>query len=149
MFNGAHDTYLESRVLSADPLELVRLLYQAALGAVGDARRFLGEGRIAERSRAISKATAIVMELGASLDRERGGEISSRLGALYEYIVHRLFDANLKQSDEALAEVSSLLATLSEGWAGIQTPAQAEAADANVWEVPEATAACAARAWSV
>ena len=148
MWNGTNDAYLESRVLSADPLELVRLLYQAALGAVGDARRFLGESRIAERARAISKAAAILIELSASLDRERGGEISSRLAALYEYMIHRLLDANLKQSDEALAEVSSLLATLSEGWAAIQTPGKAEAAEPTAWEPPEAATACAAQAWS-
>ena len=43
MGNNAHDAYLESRILTAEPMELVRLLYQAATGAVRDARRCLEE----------------------------------------------------------------------------------------------------------
>ena len=50
MYESRHDAYLESRVLSADPLELVRLLYQGATGAVQDARRFLAQGEIVQRS---------------------------------------------------------------------------------------------------
>ena len=41
MGNNAHDAYLESRILTAEPMELIRLLYQAATGAVRDARRCL------------------------------------------------------------------------------------------------------------
>jgi len=37
MFQSSYDGYLESRVLSATPLELVHLLYGAAIGAVQDA----------------------------------------------------------------------------------------------------------------
>jgi len=36
MFQSSHDAYLESRVLSATPLELVHLLYRGAIGAVQD-----------------------------------------------------------------------------------------------------------------
>ncbi len=63
MWENAQDAYLEQRVLSADPLELVRLLYQAAIAAVRDARRALSAGEIAARSRSISKACGIVLEL--------------------------------------------------------------------------------------
>ena len=61
MWNNAQDAYLEHRILSADPLELVRLLYQAAIGAVREARRALSAGEIAARSRAISRACGIVL----------------------------------------------------------------------------------------
>lgn len=149
MCNTANDAYLESRVLSADPVELVRLLYQGAIGAISDARRFLAAGQIAERSRAISKASAIVIELSASLDSASGGEISSRLAALYEYLLHRLLEANLQQSDAALAEVLSLLMTLSEGWAGVhQQAAEPGPAETNRWTPPEPAAACASQSWS-
>ena len=58
MWNTGHDAYLESRVLTADPIELVNLLYQACTQAVREARHHLAEGRIAERSREINKACA-------------------------------------------------------------------------------------------
>lgn len=122
MWNTGHDAYLESRVMTADPLELVNLLYQACTQAVREARQHLAEGRIAERSQAINKACAIVIELATSLDHKRGGEISRRLALLYEYMQSRLLDANMQQSDAPLAEVLGLLSTLSEAWAGIAKP---------------------------
>jgi flagellar protein FliS len=118
MWRNARDTYMEDRVLSADPMELVQMLYQAAITSVGDARRHLAERQILHRAQSITKACNVLMELTGALDRERGGDISVRLAELYGYMQRRLVEANLKQSDEPLAEVASLLATLLEGWAG-------------------------------
>jgi flagellar protein FliS len=122
MWNGGHDAYLESRVLAADPVELVNLLYQACIQAVREARRHLAEGRIAERSKQINHACAIIIELAASLDHERGGEISQRLALLYDYMQRRLLEANMQQSDAPLADVLGLLSTLSDAWAGVGKP---------------------------
>ncbi|MBZ5575919.1 MAG: flagellar export chaperone FliS [Acidobacteriia bacterium] len=150
MWNSAHDTYLESRVLSASPLELIRLLYQGALGAVREARRFLAEGKIAERSRSISKACEIVIELNASLHHEQGSEIATRLAALYDYMLRRLLEANQRQSDEPLADVLGLLSTLSEAWAAAVPLAEPVIAAENPWSVPPETAtAVASQAWSL
>ena len=121
MWNSGHDAYLESRVLAADPVELVNLLYQACTQAVREARGYLAAGKIAERSREINKACAIVIELATSLDHERGGDISQRLALLYDYMQRRLLQANMQQSDAPLADVLGLLTTLSEAWAGVRT----------------------------
>jgi flagellar protein FliS len=121
------DAYLESKILSADPIELVRILYQAALDSVHDARTLLASGDIAGRCRAITKATAILAELEGSLDKSAGGSISKGLAELYQYMRGRLVDASFLKSDAALAEVQSLLATLAEAWNGVA----AKAAPAN------------------
>ena len=110
------DAYLESRVLSADPLELIRMLYQHALDSVRVARKHLAEGDIAARSRAISQAIAAVSELSGSLDHSVGGTISRNLEELYRYSGQKLFEASLKQQDGPLAEVEALLVTLSDAW---------------------------------
>jgi flagellar secretion chaperone FliS len=124
MWRNAHDTYLEERVLSADPVELIQMLYQAALTAVADARRHLAERQILVRAQSVSKACNILVELNTSLDFDRGGEITVRLSQLYGYMHRRLVEANLRQSDELLAEVSGLLSTLMEGWAGVKAGLQ-------------------------
>ena len=49
----AYDNYLESEVLSADPVKLVTILYRAALESLGTARRCLYDGDIAGRVKAI------------------------------------------------------------------------------------------------
>jgi flagellar protein FliS len=147
--NSGHDAYLESRVLTADPIELVNLLYQACMQAVREARCHLADGRIAERSREINKACEIVIELATSLDHERGGEISRRLALLYDYMQRRLLEANMRQSDPPLADVLGLLSTLSEAWAGIRTP-EPKAAAESPWSQPAGQeAGDGMQAWSL
>jgi flagellar protein FliS len=152
MTYNAHDAYLESRVLSAAPLELVRLLYQTATGAVREARRHLEAGKIVERSRAISKAAQVLLELSASLDFKRGGEIATRLFQLYDYMLRRLTEANFKQADAPLAEVLGLLATLSEAWEDIQEQPKPAAETHQPWArppLPNDGAESASHSWSL
>jgi flagellar secretion chaperone FliS len=140
MWQNGYDAYLESRLLSADPVELVRILYQTAVQAVRDARRHLAAGEICERSRAVTKACEVLVELACALDHERGGEFSRTLAQLYDYMQLKLTEANIHQQDPPLAEVLSLLNTLAEGWDGIQQqPAPAPPAappKENRWEPP-------------
>lgn len=149
MSHTGHDAYLEGRILSADPLELLRLLYQGCSDATREARRRLAAGDIAGRSQAISKAYDILAELIQSLDRTRGGEIAERLAALYDYMQRQLLDANMRQADEPLAEVVSLLATLGEAWEGVREEAAPAAPVANPWAPgPMAQPEMASHAWS-
>ena len=121
MTHKAHSSYLQTEVLSSDPLNLVRLLYRAAIDALATARRHLQSGGIRERSCAIAKASDILRELTVSLDHQRGGEISQALAALYAYMRHRLNEANAQQREEPLVEVQKLLMTLLEAWVAIGT----------------------------
>jgi len=148
------DAYLESRVLSADPMELVRILYQAALDSVRNARRLLAAGEVAGRCRAITKATAILGELEASLDHHTGGSISRSLAELYQYMRAKLVDASFQKSDAALAEVQSLLVTLAEAWNGVAAapaPAAPEVPVRAAWlnaAIDEPAGELAAHSWS-
>jgi flagellar protein FliS len=47
------------------------------------------------------------------------GELPSNLHDLYEYMVEKLFKANLTADVEAIEEVQSLLKTVRESWAQI------------------------------
>src|SRR3954466_14833933 len=98
MSHSAQDAYLEGRILSADPLELVRLLYQGCSDAVREARRCLAESEVGARARWVSKANDILAELAVSLDRQRGGEIAERLALLYDYMQRRLLEAHVQQA---------------------------------------------------
>jgi flagellar protein FliS len=122
MASNAHDVYLESRVLSADAVELVQILYQGAIESVEKARQHLKEGDIAARTRQINRCCAILGELAASLDQEAGGDLSRTLLELYDYMVRRLVEANFQQTDPPLVEVSRLLATILDGWMKCRTP---------------------------
>ncbi len=133
MWQNVHEAYVESRVLSADGIDLVCQLYQGCMTAVRDAREHLASGEIALRARSITKAWGILGELVHSLDRERGGDLAIRLGSLYDYMQRRLLEANLQQTDGPLAEVLGLLATLSEGWDGIHTQKEEPVPASQPW----------------
>jgi flagellar secretion chaperone FliS len=120
MWNNAHYAYAETRILTADPMELVRLMYQSAITEVRRARTHLQGDDVRARASAISKACAILTELTVALDRKNGGEYARRLAELYAYMMRRLSEANFQRSEEPLEEVAGLLATLLEGWEGAQ-----------------------------
>lgn len=114
--------YVENQVLSSDPLGLVLLLYEEAMRSIRQAREFLQEGSIRERSNAITKAMQIVAELQGSLDLEQGGEIAQRLARLYGFIQERLIEANAEQKRVPLQEALAILSILREGWKEISLP---------------------------
>ncbi|HEY1205547.1 MAG: flagellar export chaperone FliS [Bryobacteraceae bacterium] len=115
MFDGIA-TYFESSVLSADPVELVRMLYRGAIEAVEKARQHLRERDIAARSAQLTKAGRIIVELMHSVNKDADPRLSQRLLALYDYMQRRLIRGNLDQADGPLAEVVQLLRTLLEAW---------------------------------
>ena len=134
--------YLESKILSASPLELVALAYEGAIEAVRLARVCLAEKRIFDRSSAITKAQLIIGELQRSLDFKSGGDLSVQLARLYDYMQRRLIEANFQQADAPLAEVENLLETVFESWrelANQEKPTLAAAAggsDSSSWMAP-------------
>ena len=117
---AVYDQYLESQVFSADPVQLVRMLYRGAMDAVSAARKHLAAGAIPERSRQITKAWEILHQLTRTLNHEKGGDISRDLDALYAYMSTRLLEANVQQADEPLAEVEKLLGVLWEAWSSVE-----------------------------
>jgi flagellar protein FliS len=133
MRRNAHNAYLESRILSADPMELVSLLYQAAISEVREARRHLQAKNIRARSKCITKAHDILVELTIALDRKRGGQIAENLRQLYDYMMRRITEANFKQIDEPLAETLGLLTTLQEGWDGARRQIQPPKPSPSAW----------------
>jgi flagellar protein FliS len=120
--------YFEQMVLSASPVELVRLLYQRAIGAVREAREHLKHGRIQERCNSVNIAYSVLTELASSLRADDAPELSANLNALYSYMQGRLVEANGQQLDGPLLEVLGLLNTLAEAWQSIPDPWSAEAA---------------------
>lgn len=111
---------VETGVSTADPHKLILMLFDGALLSVGTAAIAIDNKDIPGKGQAISKAIEIIVNgLKASLDLNSGGELASRLSALYEYMADRLLYANLHSSRPALDEVHELLTTLREAWAGI------------------------------
>ena len=115
------NAYLESRILSADRLELVSILYEHTISCIHEAVECLEKRDIRGRSRAISKALSIIVELESSLNFEAGGDIAVNLSRLYLYMRERLTAANIKQEVAPLLETERLLKTVGEAWSAIRS----------------------------
>jgi flagellar secretion chaperone FliS len=112
---------VESRVIGADPHMLISMLFHGALLAIANAKSEILRKETAAKGKSISKAIAIIGEgLHASLDKRVGGELAQNLSSLYDYMVRRLIDANLKNDITILDEVVGLLTELTEAWDSIR-----------------------------
>jgi flagellar protein FliS len=113
---------IQTDVETADPHKLVLMLYEGAMCALIDARRYMAQRDIAAKGRAISKAIAIIEDgLLASLDVKAGGKLGEHLAALYDYMCRRLLMANLHNRPELLDEVGALLGELRGAWEQIRS----------------------------
>lgn len=134
--NAYSQVVVDSGVADANSHRLVLMLFEGAIKAVARARLAMTRGEIAPKCEAITKAIAIVQEgLQLSLDVKAGGELAENLNGLYEYMIHRLVFANLKNQVEPLDEVGKLLVDLKSAWAAIapkqRQPKMVDAASDN------------------
>ena len=108
---------IETGVASASPHKLIIMLFEGAMSAISLATTMMKSGDIEGKGKAISKAISIIDDgLRASLNKQEGGEIAINLDSLYEYMSHRLLEANIKNKPEILEEVHTLLAEVKGAW---------------------------------
>jgi len=130
------NAYLESRILSANRLELISILYEYTTSCIHEALDCLEKGDIRGRSKAISKALTAIVELESSLNFEAGGAIATDLARLYQYMRERLMAANVKQEAAPLLETERLLKTVGEAWSAIRSEGVSAPAPSTTPETP-------------
>ncbi|WP_036994402.1 flagellar export chaperone FliS [Metapseudomonas furukawaii] len=108
-----------AQIMDASPHRLIQMLMEGGLTRLAQARGAIERGQLAQKGELIGKAIAIIGGLRNSLDFEQGGEIAPNLDALYDYMVSRLVEANLKSDAALVDEVSGLLRNVKTGWDGI------------------------------
>lgn len=116
MAYSPHAAYSQNEILTASPERLVEILYDLGIRSIAQARECNRLKNITARVSHINKAFAVLVELSSGLDVQAGGEIAANYGGIYDYCQRRLIEANVKQSDDILAEVQSLLEDLREAW---------------------------------
>src|SRR5580700_3534794 len=132
-----HNEYLASRVASATPVELTRMLYEGAVQAVQEALTAHRAGDILTRGNAVTKAVQILGELRFSLRRDVAPQYCDTLSGLYGYLQNRLIQAHAQKSESMLEESLQLIQTLLDGWNGAMRNLSAQdVASAPVEEPP-------------
>ena len=111
---------VETRLVGANPHQLVAMLFDGFMEAVAQARGALQGGDALLKGQAIGRAVRIIEEgLRAGLDLNAGGTLARDLDDLYHYLVMRLTLANLRNDDQLLTECQRLMKPLQEAWAQI------------------------------
>lgn len=117
MSYAAHTArYVENDVISRSPEWLVPLLYEHLLKSLRRAVVQIEAKDFEGRAESLGKATAIVGELLATLDRENGGEIVKNLTSLYAYFALELMNIGRSTGTGSLPQLIELLDELHGAW---------------------------------
>lgn len=111
MYNAAR-AYLNTQVTTTKPGDVVVLLYEGAIKFLQQSKVKMAEKDVEKKGILISKAIDIISELDASLNVQKGGELSENLHKLYFYCQTRLLQANLNIDPKLLDEVITILSGL-------------------------------------
>ena len=116
MYGKGIGAYKQAGVLTADPKRLVLMCYEEAIRSLKTAKAKYISRDYEEKAQALIKAQDFICALNSSLDFEKGGEIASNLRALYNYMMHRLTEADLKRDLRAIDHIISMLVELKTAW---------------------------------
>ena len=111
--------YRQQSVLSANPGQLVVMLYDGCLRYLHQAAHAMRAGQRMQTRDRLGRAEAIVAELLATLDLDEGGVIASRLQGIYVFCQRQLLEAAIHGDPARIDKVAELLGELRESWAEI------------------------------
>jgi len=112
-----YQAYQTNAIHTAPPEQLVVMLYDGCLRFLRRAEKAAESGQAAGVTEAIARATAIVMELNATLDMDRGGEIAANLRSLYFFLHRHLLEASKEASPEKIRQALGLVGDLRDAFA--------------------------------
>ena len=120
--------YRETEVLTATPGQLVVLLYDHLLASLRRARAAMEAGELERQGEYLEKSRNVLTELLVTLDRERGGEVASNLGALYSFLLGELVQVGIRADMRRLDRVTNMIAELRDAFAQLSASPVAAAA---------------------
>ncbi len=116
--------YRQTQVMTSSRVQIVVLLYDAAIQSIELARAGIEANNPKDKGRFLGRAISIIGELNSVLDFEQGGEIARSLHRLYEYMLSELVMANARNDVRRLEGPLRSLTTLREGWREIAAQQQ-------------------------
>ena len=121
--------YRKTQILTANPAELMLLLYNAALCYCEQAKGRLDAEDFEAAHDWLVKAENVVLELSAALRRDAYPELVDNLSRLFEFVFYRLFEANVSRNRRCVEEAINVLTLLRGAWIDCIARASADASD--------------------
>lgn len=119
VLKGYRAAGLQELIENASPHALIRMMMEGALDRIASAKGCMERGAIPEKGTQIGLVISIIDGLRVSLDKQAGGELAENLDRLYDYMMRRLLEANLRNEPAYLDEVADLLREVKDAWNAI------------------------------
>ena len=118
---------IKQQIAQADPHQITLMLMQGAIDKMAYAKGCMERKDFEGKSVHLSKASAIIVNLRDTLDFTVESEVTDNLFALYDFMVNRLTDAHVQNSQSIIDEVIGLMLPIKTAWASIPEDAKQEA----------------------
>lgn len=114
MLNNAALAYSARKVETASPAELTLMLYEGAIKFCNIAVSAIERRDYEKANLNIQKARNIIVELQSTLDHKY--QIAKEFDVIYDYIFHKLVDANMKKDSVALEDALVQIRDMRDTW---------------------------------
>lgn len=114
--NNPYQAYHKTQIETASQGTLILMLFDGAIKFSKTALQGLMNDNYEVSNENIIKAQAIIHELMTTINTDQGGELAQNLYRIYDYILWRLINANIKKNPEILNEVLEKLMDLRQTW---------------------------------
>lgn len=121
-FKGKNKKFIKSMVDSANPAQLVTLLYEGAMQWIHMAKLELKKNSEAKLPNwtnychYIDMAAKIMTHLQETLDHKPAPEMADNLFDLYDFIKNNLISANAKKDEKLLDDSLTILKEIRDSW---------------------------------
>ncbi len=106
--------YQNNSVETASPGELTLMLYNGCIKFIRSAKKAINDESIEKKNTSIQKAQAIIRELMITMNPDYA--VSQEVLPLYEYMNHRLMEANSQNDSTILDEVEVMVTEFRDTW---------------------------------
>jgi flagellar protein FliS len=125
--NQGYAVYANNKVMTASPAELTLMLYEGAIKFTNIAIQGVEENNIEKAHNNIIKTQNIIEEFQATLDHRY--PVAKDFDEVYNYLMRRLREANVKKDKEILEEVLKHLRTMRDTWKEVMRTAHTSPAN--------------------
>lgn len=117
MYARAAKAYRQVDLDSSSKAQILDKLYLRFLRDCEDAKVAMHEGNVAVKAAAINHGNQIISELVAALDHGLAPDLCGNLAALYDYVLDRLAQSNMKNDKVLLDQAAAVVTQLREAFA--------------------------------
>lgn len=121
---AGYNSYQNSKIMTATPAELTLMLYEGAIKFANKAIMAIDKNDVEGAHNNIIKAQRIIEEFRGTLNFKY--PVAKEFDKVYEYILRRLVEANMKKDPEILEECLKHLRTMRDTWKDVMRLAKTD-----------------------